>query len=332
MRRRIALVVLAASLLGRVSAGDQNEPRSLFAKKHWVRFDLVLGRLTATQIRGGRQNCLLDASSTGGPRELLSVTGESHAPAVSYERTDRHQRLHVEILGRNRVTIRREAQPGSETVPLEFVQPQQGPVSLRLGAPNAVVADVEAKSLWHLLLAEPVLCRHQLLPVLKLLRPHWRLMESAERIETSLLRAAAEGDAVTLAHVRELVDALDQPQFQARRRADQQLRSLGILVLARLEQLDRTTLTREQRQRIERIERDLALMKVDSPERIAAWMLNDTSVWLAILSRGDVEAQQLAASRLAETEPTATQFDPRADAAQQRRQIETLRLRISARR
>lgn len=332
MRRWIAVVVLTVCSIGRLSTGHEEPPGSLVVTKNWVRFDLVLGRITATQIRGGQRNCSQNSGADESTRELLSVTCTGDAPSVRYELMDPNQWLIVEVLNRNQVLVLREPQPGTATVRLEFVQPADGSIRVLLGDKQQPLAAVSADSLWHLMLAEPELCRQELMPILDLLRPHWKLMELANQVETNLLRAATDGDGVSAARLLELVKALDSPRFAERQLADQQIRTLGVSVLRQFKQLDRTSLTREQRQRIEQIERKLAVPKADTRERVVAWLLNDESVWLSMLSRREADKRQIAAARLSETHPAAHTFDPFADEKQRRKQIDALRLRISARR
>lgn len=332
MRRWIAVVALAVSLIGRSSAGhDQQPERSLVVRKSWVRFDLILGRLTATQIRGGQKTCSQKSGPDDSRHELLSVTGGGPTPSIRYERVDKEQWLTVEILKRNEVFIRRQPQPGSQTTRLEFVQPRQGPVKVVVGDPDQPLVEVSAASLWHLLLAEPELCTAELLPTLELLRPHWNLIAQATRIESELFLAANRSSGQSLTEVRDLVTALGSPEFAQRQLADRQLRAMGVVVLTQFKQLDRSTLSREQRQRIDRIESDLIVLRADTPERIVAWLLNDQSVWLSMLSRGDATKRQVAAARLSAAYPAAHQFDPLAEEAQRRKQIDALRLRISSR-
>ncbi len=332
MRRWIALSVFALSLMGRVSTGHEQPSCSLVVAKNWLRFELILGRLTATQLRGGQQKCVQQTSVSGGRRELLSVTGNSNAPSIRYELTDGTQRLTIEVIEGNEVRMLREPQPGAELLRLEFLQPSSGNVKLQVGDPEHPIASETAASVWHLLLAEPELCRQELMPIFDLLRPHWRLQESVERIEANLIAAATGGDGVSAANVRELVAKLDSPKFAQRQRADQQLRAMGVVVLTQFKQLDRTVLTREQRHRIDRMTNDMAVLRADTPERIVAWMLHDQAVWLSMLSRSDANKRQVAADRLCESHPAASRFDPFAEEAQRQRQIDTLRLRISTRR
>ncbi len=333
MRRWIAVAVLAVSLIGRTSTGHEEARTSLILKKDWVRFDLVLGRITATYIRGGHRNCTRNSGDENPRRELFSVTaGSNSPPSIRYELTDNNQWLTVAIRKRNEVVILREPRPGSETIRLEFVQPREGRITVTLGDPERPLTMVSSDSLWHLLLSEPELCRQELLPILGLLRAHWNLMESVDQIENDLFRAAAKGDSGSLADVRRLVKGLKSPQFVDRQRADQQLRAMGVVVLAQFKQLERATLTREQRQRIDRIEKDMAVMKADTPERIVAWMLNDPTVWLSMLSRQDAGKRKAAADWLFEVHPSANKFDPLAEETKRREQIDALRLRISARR
>jgi len=76
----------------------------------------------------------------------------------------------------------------------------------------------------------------------------------------------------------------------------------------------------------------MAVLKADTPERIVAWMLNDPTVWLSMLSRQDAGKREAAADWLFEVHPSANKFDPHAEETKRSEQIDALRLRISARR
>ena len=55
---------------------------------------------------------------------------------------------------------------------------------------DGVTREVRGETVWYLLLAEPELCRQHLLPLLEMLRSDWRLVETAQAIESQMLRIA----------------------------------------------------------------------------------------------------------------------------------------------
>ena len=137
-----------------------------------------------------------------------------------------------------------------------------------------------------------------MLPLLAVLRVDDNLERQAEVVERTLLSETSGGDAGSLSRWQTAVDRLGSPRFDERRRADMQLRRDGHRALTYLKSLDRSQLTAEQRLRIRRIVDDLQDHRPDTPRRVAAWLVSDRDVWLALSQRGDEEQRALAASYL----------------------------------
>ena len=67
----------------------------------------------------------------------------------------------------------------------------------------------------------------------------------------------------------------------------------------------------------------------DTPSSVAAWLVADPRVWLALLARADEEQRVLADQQLRSLlEGQSYEFDPQADEATRQAQWERLRARL----
>ncbi|MCR4414562.1 MAG: hypothetical protein NUV77_19265 [Thermoguttaceae bacterium] len=291
----------------------------------WIRFTITSGRVTLAGSRG--INVATGAEGVG-RKERLSVRIGAGEPALEYERIGPDQDLAVQMAGRNRLHLRRTPKGASRLVPVEYEQPAQGPVTLRVGAKEQSRA-YQASSLWHLLVIEPDVSRQHLAPLFRLLNPDWDLGRAAAEVEATLIAAAKDRRFPDKRRWAQWVEQLGDPRFAKREEADRRLREAGRIVVAYLQQLDLARLDAEQRYRVRRI--ILALSdddQNDSPEQTAAWLAGDPAVWLAMLSREEVSTRQIAAEQLSALVGEKLAFDPGADAPTRKAQIDQIRARI----
>jgi len=302
----------------------QDEPGgSLITNQPWVRFDLVLGRITAVHLAGGTHQRESPAAEHEVVRERLAV-GSEPQPTLRYECRDARHELSIEVIAGDQVDIRLVPLEASNLVPLTYRQRPGSSVHLQVGPADAS-RTIAAPSVWHLCLAEPVLCRTHLLPVLRRLRADWQLEALTAEIERDLFRRTGAGDGVTSQQVETLVEELGARRFADRQAADRALRNLGVSVLCHLRSVDASSLDREQRQRIAAIQRALSPPIPDTPQRVAAWLQPDRIAWLALMSHDEPAKREWAAQRLAETSLAAVHFDAQADEGERREQIARLR-------
>jgi hypothetical protein len=254
------------------SCSAEQSATSLLANSRWVRFEIVLGRIVAIPLCGGRHRTARSDPDSE-PAETLNYNGDRDAPCFVYELRDAQQTLTVRCVGQAELHILRESESGER---LLFMQSPRGAVSLSLG-PEDNAQVLTAQSVWHLFLKEREACEQHVLPLLVILRPDWSLQKTGDDIEAHLCRRAAA--ALPRKRMAHLIAQLASPRFPQRQAADREIRSLGIGALPYLERVDRTRLNSEQRVRILRICDDLRTNTPDSPERVAAWLANDVRVW-----------------------------------------------------
>jgi hypothetical protein len=336
MRRRIVLLSAALAVLLHTQAplcSDAllaGEPEvipsqgNLLAGVKWLKLEIVGGRLVARADRCSQSRLLAESPEDAPIREALLVESTRRGLIVCYERADAESRLHVEIDERGSLVLSsvRAVADFSSSAEIQYLQPPEGKVSLVLGAKpgDAIVAE----NLWQLLLAEREVCARELIPLLESLRSDWRLGERLDRAELRLAERAGPEMLAQRRAWRRWIDDLASPDFATRQAADGQLRACGQSVLAFLRQLDSRRLDAEQRRRVLAIVADLSDSSPDCPQRVAEWLAADKRVWLALLSRGDLEQRVVAAEHLSRLCQKPLAFNPAASADERNAQVAAL--------
>lgn len=329
--RRVLLAVLMGLVL--LAGAAAEEPRKLpdtpklteAVRRGWLRGQIVSGRIA---FRGTRLGSMNDAAKSDGREERMGIHITPQEFTVRYEMLSPEEEFLLEITGSDQIHVRRTAKGDSRLVPVDFRQSADEPLRLTVGPEEDEQAH-SSSSLWHLLITRPEVCRQHLVPLLQVLDEQWDLSTTAEQVEVSLLRAAAEGDLPDPRRWADLVEQLGDERYARREAADRELRALGRVVLTYLDGLDPSRLDAEQHYRVQRIVMMLsASIENDTPPQIASWMAGDPAVWLALLSRDDESTRRLAAQRLGALLGKPVAFDPAADPATRAGQIEQLRSQI----
>ena len=148
----------------------------------YLRIRMVGGRIQFTTLDPTRSS---NTSTRNDDRqERLSLSYESGLVTMAYEMTTPSTQITFNVTDGTEVIVRRQPQTGLHGTQLEFIQPAAGQISLRLTAGD-LRREYRAETFWHLLLAEPQLCRDHLVPLLELVRPAWQLAQSAPLIEVA---------------------------------------------------------------------------------------------------------------------------------------------------
>lgn len=331
MQRRLAWIAVCGTLaLGVSPSTAQDRPAlgHLVAAAPWSRLDVVLGRIQLVQSRLSQKATLRFDHPESGTHESLTFAADSPTTArLHYDYADHQQRLSVDIVHCDQVSLERQPQNASGLANVRFSQLSRGSLKLVVDAghgPQEIVAD----TFWHLLLAEPDLCRTHLLPLLEGLRPGWRLEAKARQVEEALIAAARSASIPDSDHIAKLVQNLRAPDFQSRQVADRELREVGPTALPCLERLDERELDAEQRLRLKQIRQALAGGGEDTPTRVANRLACDPVVWLSLLERNDEAKRTLASQRLTLLAGKPISCDPGATAAERRQQANRLRAEL----
>jgi hypothetical protein len=210
----------------------------------------------------------------------------------------------------------------------ELTQVPGQPVQLSL-PPTDKPRVLQASTLWHLLVIHAEDCRKGLLPGLEMVRPDWRLASMVSAAENELVKLAAGAQKSDRQQWAAWVDQLGDPLCTRRERADRKLREAGPVILSYLNRLNMGRLDAEQQFRVRRIIRALSVQQSeDSPENVAALLVGDPYVWLALLSRDDEAMRRAAAQQLEEILGAPVKIDPKADPSSQAKAREEIRRQI----
>jgi hypothetical protein len=290
----------------------------------WVRLEIVGGRIAVLGHRCGQSRVVQVGEPNEIPYEQLSVQLATESLLLHYEDIRSEQQIKVDLDEQQRITLTRTG--SSPTADLKLTQPFRGPITLTIGrdAPQTFTG----ATLWHLSLAQPQLCEETLFPLLETLRPHWGLKDLSAGILQELRTHAGQDVLTERANWREWVAQLDSDDFQERQNADRRLRAAGQGVVAWLQRLDRKQLTPEQAGRIHDICRGLADLSTDSPQRVAAWLVDDRCAWMALLRHENLDVRVDAANHLSVLFGKPVPFNPLSDLSDRELQIVQLQKRF----
>jgi hypothetical protein len=320
-------IAIVAALLGLTAASAVQAQEGLLSRAApWLRCSIVAGRVA---VDGTRLSNMRSTTKGVQRAESLDIHNENGQFTLNYRRTTGEEELVVELTGLGeRVLMRRTPQGSSSVLPVEFRQAPNEKIVLTLGSGTGQQT-YRAQGIWQLLIAQPKPCREHLLPLLELLRPNWKLAETADAVEEKLLSEAGGVGASGRTGWAALVTQLASESFAKREAADRALRSGDGGALAYLRQLDFSRLDAEQQFRVRRIIEVLAAQNSDdSGEQVAASLAADPAVWLALLGRPQPATRQKAARELAALLGDPITVDPAADPDTQKDRREQLRARI----
>jgi hypothetical protein len=326
LRSLVGLCVLGSSA---AVFGQAGALPNLTSRLVVVRFSMTMGRIEATADQPGFER---EQTSTiePGRHETLSVsTNNDQEATVKYDLTTEAEQLSFSVSEGYEVSFTRRPFKDSHTPQVEFRQPRVGPITLTV-VKDGVTREVRGETVWYLLLAEPELCRQHLLPLLDMLRSDWRLVETAQAIESQMLRIAGAYQAENLRRWSSLVGDLASERFVVRQAAERELRAAGTVVIPYLQSLNTHQLDLEQSSRIRGIVDSQADAAEDTPEQAACRLMDDRSLWLVLAARPQESARRMAARQLAFLTGESIQFDPGAAESLRKTQLESLRKRIEA--
>jgi hypothetical protein len=326
LRGLIGACVVASST---VACGQAGALPNLSGRLLVVHFSIAMGRIEASADQPGFES-EQSSSIEAGRHETLSIHANNDAEAsVKYELTTQSEQLSVNVSEGFEVSFSRHPAGQPHAAQVEFHQPRTGRITLTV-VQDGVTREVHGETVWYLLLAEPELCRQHLIPLLDMLRSDWRLLETAQAIESQMVRIAAAYQPDNLRRWGTLVANLASDRFIDRQAAERQLRTEGTTVIPYLQSLNRRKLDLEQRSRISSIVDSQALGAEDTPEQAACRLLDDRPLWIVLLSRPQETTRRMAARQLAFLLGESIQFDPGAADSVRKTQLEALHKRIES--
>lgn len=331
MQRWIAGVIIGLLIQQTpLVSAEPLEPFSLIARSQWVRFQLVLGHIEVANIHSSQTRSAKRGAIDIGLFEKLTITGDTEIPSVRYERITADENIQVVVINGKRfeITCERRTDQGVERT--SFQQAASGDIVLRLGS-GPQTQTLRSPSIWHLLISSPEAFEEHVSPLLEVMQPGWRFDEYVVRITDELMRQAQSNDFDSRHTARRLVAKLGSDDFATRKRAQQELRAKGLPILPYLRKLSGKGLTREQQRRVDQICEDIQGSVADSPERVSLWLVEDETIWLAMLGHDELPVRQIAASHLSKRFAKPIGFDPQGNPLERAQQIASLRTRLTLR-
>ena len=289
----------------------------------WVRFEIVLGRLTASRPRCRKNQRFTIEKPDVGVHEVLTFASQGETPSIHWKRTEPESTFCLQLQNGDVISLRSSQTSLGEELALNYQQPKTGPVSLTVQSAGQTTK-YQADSLWHLFLLTPTVSNQHLIPLLERLRPHWHLEVQAKRLATELLVLAESDWRPDHQRLETLVEHLASDHFQTRNKADTALRACGFAALAHLQGCETRRLSPEQQKRLRKIRQNLRLEAGDTPFRVARWLSEDKEIWLSLLAHGKASVRQTAAIRLSKLCNRPIEFDPHAPGSERRLQIDRL--------
>ncbi len=287
----------------------------------------VVGGRIATEPNGMQFGSGQSVLNDGKVHEQVSYTGNGATVSIKYQRTAPEGEFSIEIAVDGRFHLHNSVKAKPEEN-VDFRQDPGQPVVLTTGVESKPVV-LQSPSLWHLLILHPDECKGQLLPLMDAVRPELHIARTATGIEAELVRLAAAGRQSDRKQWATWIDQLADPMFTHREAADRKLRAVGPAVVGFLGGLDLKKYDAEQQFRIRRMLKSLSLPAgEDTPEYAASTLIEDASIWLALLGRPDVAVRKAAAQQLAMILDGPLTVDPAADPASQQSARDELRARI----
>ncbi|HEY5314995.1 MAG TPA: hypothetical protein VIK18_20855 [Pirellulales bacterium] len=263
-------------------------------------------------------------------QERLQVNFSNGLVSLNYEMVTPAFQLTITVTDSNEVIVRRVPKsPASETG-LEFVQPADGQLALRV-THGERQQHLRAPSYWHLALAWPKVCETELAPILEVLRPDWGLAKTATELEAALQRDARHFRPLDRNRLQQLLRELGSREFARREAAQRQLQEAGETILPFLRAIDRGHLDAEQAFRVRSVIHGMhSELEEDAPSSLAPWLAGDPYIWLTLLDREQEPLRRFAAEQLGRLLDKTIRFDPAADAAVRQRQLKAITAEVNA--
>jgi len=345
----ILTAVLAVSLIGSFGQVSAQAPRMNAGLTYMLglfRLRVVAGRITVAGAMSFQTH--KGEFKTNDRHERLELTQAGPSTTFHYELSTPDAQLTWDLLAGNEIRIRRlprrldgqqtgaasQETGGAKAKLVVFGQPTEGPLMLSVGEGDER-KECRGATVWHLLLTDPELCRSELLPLLQVMKPGWDLLQRAQTIESLLFHSAdIEGQLSRETWLRHVAE-LGHGKFARRQAADRRLRLGGPEALPFLLSLDLDRLDSEQRFRVLAIirsstvkEDDLGKDDVETLDQIVRTLRADPILWLELLERDEEQRRRIAARQLTLLLNETIEFDPAAESAQRKMQIDRLRHRF----
>lgn len=259
----------------------ENFGSDFFDQNGFARFRLIQGRLEldAPRHRKGSQQHECDRVF-----ESVTVTACRGIPSVHYVRKTNRQQITMNVMHAKHVRIESLLVEDAQRIVLD--QPANDDVTLTVGD-GADQRKYRGASLLHVRLDAPGEFDLHLNRLIQHLLNGTSIKRLSRDTNKLLLKQGKPTDCLTAAEIHEQVEKLRAKSLSTRRRAEQTLVASGTCVLPIIATLNQRDLDVEQRMRLKQIKTKLRSLENDTPQSLAAMLVNDRGHWEKLAPRMD---------------------------------------------
>ena len=259
-------------------------------RMNWVSFDAINGRIGSRYIRRMQSRSLSLHHATLDAHEHAVVRTRGSEFSLKYELTSPRQSLQLQYDTNGVFQLDYQRFDSKD----EMVDPYR--VNMRQNDTNPLKIEItrynrtriyQSNQIWLAMFAMPVKDRQCFVDVLARLSPRLDLELRFNDVLGNLSRIALQQQGGDFGVVRSLIKQLNSPRFTERQVADRQLRMFGRPLIGFLAGIDQSTLSTEQRVRLQRISQSLISQQSDTVEQVVTSLRMNPLTWLVLANRGD---------------------------------------------
>lgn len=279
---RISLCLLVA--WGTALNLQAQSPANLLTRGGGIPCQIVMGRIQLNQQRGLTARSENIEHEPSRERQTLCIQTNAGQSVIRYEAHTAREHFALDFNSQGELRISQEQHDAAAPQRVVFVQSPGSDLRVEI-TQGKDRQEIQAATLWHLLLLEPEISTEHVLPLLARLHPDWKLAVQAKEVEQSLLQMAQTQDIPATKRTVALLTSLSATEFSQRQTAYRELRAIGPTLLPHLAQLDQRQFDAEQRKRVAELREELTSSTPDTPPRVARWLSGDQKLVDALKSK-----------------------------------------------
>jgi hypothetical protein len=264
---------------------DEELLEPFIVRLNLISFDVINGRIGSRYIRRMQSRSLSLHHATLDADEHAVVRTRGSEFSLKYDLTSPRQSLQLQYdtSGVFQFDYQRfdnkDGLDGSYRVTVR--QNHAQPLDIELSRLNET-RTYQSNQIWLAMFAMPSKDRQCLTDVLSRLSPRLNLELRFNEVLRTLSRIALNQSGGDYDAVRSFIKQLNSPTF-----AERQLRMLGRPLVGFLAGIDKSTLSTEQRARLQRISQSLISLESDTVEKVVSCLRMNPITWLILAKRGD---------------------------------------------
>ena len=284
------LVLIPSFVVAQSPEEDEELLEPFIVRLNWISFDVINGRIGSRYIRRMQSRSLSLHHATLDADEHAVVRTRGSEFSLKYDLTSPRQSLQLQYdtSGVFQFDYQRfdnkDGLDGSYRVTVR--QNHAQPLDIELSRLNET-RTYQSNQIWLAMFAMPSKDRQCLTDVLSRLSPRLNLELRFNEVLRTLSRIALNQSGGDYDAVRSFIKQLNSPTFAERQVADRQLRMLGRPLVGFLAGIDKSTLSTEQRARLQRISQSLISLESDTVEKVVSGLRMNPITWLILAKRGD---------------------------------------------